>query len=89
MQSQDRRFSLTAIQVQEPPFELYRRLSGEFDRSFMLESAVGDQRTVAYSFLGFGPEMEYTCTDGVVDGGEGHDDLRDRPLEFLRAVIRD
>ncbi|MDD1770596.1 MAG: anthranilate synthase component I family protein, partial [Methanomassiliicoccales archaeon] len=40
-------------------------------------------------FLGFGPEMEYTCTDGVVDGGEGHDDLRDRPLEFLRAVIRD
>ncbi len=89
MPTEDQRFILTPIPVHDPPFELYRRFSPEFDNSFMLESAVGDQRTVAYSFLGFGPSATYAARSGVVEGGEGHDDLRDSPIDFLRAVIEE
>ncbi len=87
MRDERGRFELMPLAIQEPPFELYRRLRGGFERSFMLESAVGDQRTVAYSFMGFGPSQTFTCRNGRVEGGEGHDDLREEPVEFLRAVI--
>lgn len=67
-----------------PPFELYRRLRPEFHESFILESAVGASRTVAYSFLGFGPADRLVCRDGTVTGGIGLDHLRDDPGAFLR-----
>ncbi len=79
--------NLTEIKVGIPPFELYRRLKSEYDHSFMLESAVGDQRTVAYSFLGFGPEQILRCQNGHVEGGEGLDHLRERPMDFLRHFM--
>ena len=78
--------TLKRLDLTLPPFEVYRRLRPEFDNSFMLESAVGGTRTVAYSFLGFGPGEVITCQDGRVDGGVGPDHLRDMPGEFLRQI---
>jgi len=82
------KLNLTETRVQLPPFELYRRLSAEFDCSFMLESAIGDQRTIAYSFLGFGPQQIISCHSGEVEGGEGLDELREVLMEFLKKLLR-
>ncbi len=72
------------LDVTLPPFELYRRLRPQYRESFILESAVGPSRTVAYSFLGFGPADRLVCRDGTVSGGIGLDHLRDEPGAFLR-----
>ncbi|MEM0449753.1 MAG: chorismate-binding protein [Methanomassiliicoccales archaeon] len=71
-----------------PPLELYKSLADDFDSSFILESAVGENRTVAFSFLGFGPQFIIRCRNGKVEGGEGFDDLREKPLEFLKNFIK-
>ncbi|HUL38891.1 MAG TPA: hypothetical protein VLU38_01245, partial [Methanomassiliicoccales archaeon] len=67
---------LQPLDINIPPFELYRALSPSFCSSFILESAVGESRTVAHSFLGFGPELVLRCERGKVAGGEGLDHLR-------------
>ena len=72
-----------------PPFELYQRLSSQFKESFMLESAVGEERTVAYSFLGFRPDFVLRCEKGRVQGGEGMDHLRESPVQFLKEFMRE
>jgi anthranilate synthase component I len=79
---------LRPLDVHMPPYELYKALAERFENSFILESAVGDSRTVAYSFLGFGPECILRCSKGKVEGGEGLDHLRQDPLEFLRSFLR-
>jgi len=71
-----------------PPLEAYRRLRGGFDSSFMLESAVGTTRTVAYSFLGFGPSLTLTCRDGKVEGGIGLDHLVEEPVQYLAHFLK-
>ncbi len=71
-----------------PPFEVYRRLRPEFDSSFMLESAVGGSRTVAYSFLGFGPGETLACRGGRVEGGTGLDHLREEPKAYLSEMAK-
>lgn len=80
---------LRSLDITAPPFELYKRLSEESDCSFILESAVGETRTVAHSFLGFAPEFTLRCSRGRVEGGEGNDHLREEPLEFLRALLKE
>lgn len=46
--------------------EAFRALSAESDHCFMLESAEPDQRTGRYSFLGFAPTLEISCTNGLL-----------------------
>ena len=80
---------LRPLDVHLPPYELYKSLAHHFENSFILESAVGDSRTVAYSFLGFGPECVLRCSKGKVHGGEGLDHLRQEPMEFLRSFLKE
>jgi len=75
---------LTSLPMAIPPFELYRRLCRECQGSFILESAVGEQRTIAYSFLGFDPDHVLRCDRGRIIGGEGLDHLREEPVAFLK-----
>lgn len=77
------------LDVTLPPFELYQRLRPAFRDSFILESAVGSTRTIAYSFLGFGPADKLVCRDGEVHGGVGMDHLREDPGAFLRKMAGD
>lgn len=79
---------LKRLDLTLPPFEAYRRLRQGFKSSFMLESAVGGTKTVAYSFMGFGPCDVISCRDGRVSGGIGLDHLREKPVDFLKAVCR-
>jgi len=80
--------TLQRLDLTLPPFEVYRRLRPEFPSSFMLESAVGSSRTVAYSFLGFGPADVISCRNGRVEGGIGMDHLREDPRAFLTEMSK-
>jgi anthranilate/para-aminobenzoate synthase component I len=84
MENANNFLKLTRLPMAIPPFELYQRLCSEGSGSFMLESAVGDQRTVAYSFLGSRPDQVLRCSQGRVEGGEGLDHLREDPVAFLK-----
>ncbi|MBI0584261.1 MAG: anthranilate synthase component I family protein [Methanomassiliicoccus sp.] len=79
--------TLKRLDLALPPFELYRRLRPEFDTSFILESAVGSTRTIAYSFLGFGPADKLVCRNGAVEGGIGLDHLREDPGAYLKKLV--
>lgn len=48
------------------PIEAVRRLRAASNHCFMLESAEADKSWGRYTFLGFNPSMEITCTDGLV-----------------------
>ena len=55
---------------------------------FMLESAWADRKWGRYTFLGFDPKLEITCTDGQMQIGS----LRFRtenPSEYLRQILAD
>lgn len=54
------------------PIQALRKLKGISDHCYMLESAEKKQRWGRYTFLGFEPAMEITCTDGrlTVNGTE-------------------
>ena len=54
----------------------------------MLESAWADRKWGRYTFLGFDPKLEITCTDGEMQIGS----LRFRtenPSEYLRQILAD
>jgi anthranilate synthase component 1 len=82
------KITLHRLDITLPPLELYRRLRPHFDSSFLLESAVGGTKTVAYSFLGFGPSDTLTCRKGKVEGGIGLDHLRGTPTAYLRELVK-
>ncbi len=82
------KIEFTNVDLSVPPYELYQRLRVGTERSFILESAVGADRTVAYSFMGFDPKDVYTCRNGVVDGNDELDGPLDEPLELLRSLAR-
>ncbi len=55
---------------------------------FMLESAWADRKWGRYTFLGFDPKLEITCTDGQMQIGS----LRfqtENPSEYLRQILAD
>lgn len=77
--------------------EAYRALSAYNDHCFILESAEPDRHSGRYSFIGFDPSIELTCTDGhlriVYDVEGAHPLIEERevdhPGDAIRAVIAD
>ncbi len=75
--------------------EAMRALRQASHHCFLLESAEADQRWGRYSFLGFNPSLELTCSDGTltirrnVEGAEPTREVRtvDHPGDAIRAVI--
>ena len=75
--------------------EAFRALSAHSRHCFMLESAEPDQHTGRYSFLGFEPTLELSCTSGhlrVVTDPEGPQPRVtechvDHPADAIRQVI--
>ncbi|BCI59907.1 anthranilate synthase component I [Solibaculum mannosilyticum] len=79
-----------------PPIALLRRLMGQSEKCYLLESVEGGKRWGRYSFLGFDPLVEVICHNGTVvvqkaadDGVEVRSFAADRPMETLREVLRD
>ena len=79
------------------PVEVMRTLRAASQHCYLLESAEDKQRWGRYSFLGYAPTMEITCTDGhvtIAEGAEEEDKKRkefdtDHPGEVLREILRD
>lgn len=78
------------------PVEVMRTLRAAGRHCFLLESAENDQRWGRYSFLGYEPEIELTCTNGILcireplsDGGTSErTEAVEHPGEAIRAVLR-
>lgn len=73
------------------PIEVLRRLKQVSGHCYMLESAEKNQRWGRYTFLGFSPKMELTCTDGVmtIRAGSSISLGTAHPGEIIRQVLAD
>ena len=77
------------------PINVMRTLRAASKHCYLLESAEDRQQWGRYSFLGYAPTMEITCTDGRVIISEGHEDedktrrevLTDHPGKVLREIL--
>jgi anthranilate synthase component I len=86
MTSGDSRVNIEKLDLGLTPAELYDRLSKASECSFFLESAVGTERTVSYSFMGFHPEYVVRCVQGRVEGGPECGVSRDDPIAYLNCL---
>ncbi len=79
------------------PVEIMRTLRAAGKHCFLLESAENNQRWGRYSFLGYEPALELTCTDGKLrirealgDGAaRERKEETDHPGAAIRAVLRE
>ena len=79
------------------PVEVMRTLRKASRHCYLLESASQTEVWGRYSFLGYDPTMEITCTDGVVrirkTGNKGSDEVEEQkvshPGNVLRRIISD
>lgn len=64
------------------PIEVMRTLRAASRHCYLLESAEDRQQWGRYSFLGYAPVMEITCTDGHMTIAEGKEDEEKTIREF-------
>lgn len=77
------------------PVEVMRSLRAAGRHCYLLESAEDSKRWGRYSFLGYAPSMELTCTDGhmvITEGAEEEEKTvrridTDQPGEILRKIM--
>lgn len=73
------------------PIIALRRLKQVSSHTFMLESADASKKWGRYTFLGFDPCMEVTCTNGQLEIKSGtiiHDEVK-HPGKVLRQIINE
>ncbi len=68
------------------PIETMRKLKNVSTHCYMLESAQANDRWGRYTFLGFEPKMEITCTDGVLKAGDVTIQTQN-PSDYLRKIL--
>lgn len=70
--------------------EVLRILKGISSHCFMLESVENQKRWSRYTFLGFDPILELTCSDGVVViKGEQTKTVEGNPQEVIRNLLKE
>lgn len=74
------------------PIEVLGILKGVSSHCYMLESVENQERWGRYTFLGYDPVMEITCTDGVMTiRGDGKDSTKkvEHPRETLAQILKE
>lgn len=79
------------------PIEVMRSLRAASRHCYLLESAEDKQKWGRYSFLGYAPTMEITCTDGLVTVTEGTEEEEknirkiqtNNPGKVLRDILKE
>ena len=73
------------------PIETIRILKSVSSHCYLLESAQADETWGRYTFLGFDPLLEVTCTDGIINVNTGNDcnDCRTFSSNDPSGIIRD
>ena len=71
------------------PIEVMRILKNVSTHCYMLESAWANEKWGRYTFLGFDPKLEITCTDGrvTIRGGTSVTVETDEPGKYIRQII--
>jgi anthranilate synthase component I len=85
--STDSRIHIEDLQTNLTPMELYGQISQKARTSFLLESAVGADRTVSYSFIGCCPKFVLRCDDGKVTGCQEYS--KEGPIGAIKKVMQD
>jgi anthranilate synthase component 1 len=70
------------------PIETMRILKNVSVHGYMLESAAADEKWGRYTFLGFDPKLEITCTGGEMKIGS-ISVKTDNPSAYLRQILAD
>ncbi len=73
------------------PIEVLRRLKNVSRHCYMLESVEDREKWGRYTFLGFDPAMELTCTDGklTIRAGSAVSLETKHPADMIRQVLAD
>ena len=80
------------IADRKTPIEVLGILKGVSSHCYMLESVENQERWGRYTFLGYDPVMEITCTDGVMTiRGDGKDSTKkvEHPRETLAQILKE
>lgn len=68
------------------PIEVLKILKNSSSHCFLLESVIGGERWGRYTFLGFDPKLEITCTNGKMTTG-GETFVTQSPGEHIRRLL--
>ncbi len=73
------------------PIEVLRRLKNASTHCYLLESVENSEKWGRYTFLGYDPQMELTCTNGKAETRKGSTVIvkTDHPGEMIRKVLAD
>ncbi len=71
------------------PMEVLRILKGVSKHCFLLESVENQETWGRYTFLGFDPKMEITCTDGVMTMKDEQEVVKkvEHPRECIKQIL--
>lgn len=73
------------------PMEVLRILKGVSSHCYMLESVENQEKWGRYTFLGYDPKMEITCTNGRMTIRNGKEEARqtDHPGDVIKEILRE
>jgi len=73
------------------PVQVLRILKGVSRHCFLLESVENQEKWGRYTFLGYDPELEITCTDGSVSikNGSGEVKKAAHPGECIKEILQE
>ena len=73
------------------PMEVLRILKGVSSHCYMLESVENQEKWGRYTFLGYDPKLEITCTNGRMTIRNGKEEARqtDHPSDVMKEILRE
>lgn len=73
------------------PMQVLRILKGVSSHCFMLESVENQEKWGRYTFLGYDPKLEITCTDGVMVIKNGSEKIKnvEHPSEYIKEILKE
>lgn len=73
------------------PMQVLRILKGVSSHCFMLESVENQEKWGRYTFLGYDPKLEITCTDGVMVIKNGSEKIKnvEHPGEYIKEILKE
>ena len=73
------------------PMQVLRILKGVSSHCYMLESVENQEKWGRYTFLGFDPKLEITCTNGTMTVGNGSRQTTqaDHPGDYIKEVLQE
>jgi anthranilate synthase component 1 len=78
--------SVRRVNIPFTPLEVFSKIKGVFDKSFLLESVEGREKIARYSFIGFDPLLEFKARGKEVMINGEHYNVED-PYEEMARVL--